>query len=299
MTLKGLGRGLGSLIPARSVPISPFAGSVSPSPAARAASRDELPTGLRYVPISEIRPNPHQPREAFSHAALDELVSSIKTHGVLQPLLVTVAEDGHYELVAGERRLRAAELAGIPTVPVIVKKAKEVEKLELALIENIQRQDLNPLEEARAYDRLVNDFGMTQEEVARRVGKSRSAVGNAVRLLALPDAVKAAIRDGKISSSAARTIASFDSPDEQLRAFASTASEKLTVRDLESRLRAHKPGRHRSRNFKDPNLEAAEEELAHALGTKVSIKKRGATGRIEIAFYSEEELAALRRRLTK
>lgn len=287
MTIKGLGRGLGSLIPSRSAaqnsqPVTPSVSSA----------------GVRYVPIGTVRPNPHQPRESFSHAAMDELVASVKTHGVLQPLLVTEAAEGLFELVAGERRLRAATMAGLPTVPVLIKSAKDVEKLEFALIENIQRQDLNPLEEARAYDRLVNDFGMTQEEVARRVGKSRPVVANLLRLLALPEAVQHAIRDGKITASAARTIASFESADDQLQAFAAATTEKLTVRDLETRLQRHAPARHARRAIKDPNLEAAEEDLAHALGTKVSIKKRGAAGRIEISFFSEEELAALRRRLT-
>lgn len=287
MTIKGLGRGLGSLIPSR-----PTAQNSQPAPQASSV-------GIRYVPIGTVRPNPHQPRENFSHSAMDELVASVKTHGVLQPLLVTEAAAGLFELVAGERRLRAATMAGLPTVPVLIKSAKDVEKLELALIENIQRQDLNPLEEARAYDRLVHDFGMTQEEVARRVGKSRPVVANLLRLLALPEAVQHAIRDGKISTSTARTIASFGSADDQLQAFAAATVEKLTVRDLETRLQRHASARHSRRAIKDPNLEAAEEELAQALGTKVSIKKRGATGRIEIAFYSEEELAALRRRLTK
>lgn len=286
--MKGLGRGLGSLIPQK--PLH-SASTITDSPA-RAAG------GPRFVPVSDIQPNPHQPREQFGHHELDDLISSVKTHGILQPLLVTLREEGGYELIAGERRLRAAKLAGLPSVPVIIRSAKEMEKLELALIENIQRQDLNPLEEAKAYRKLIFDHNLTQEEVARRVGKSRPVVANALRLLTLPETVQLAIRDGKVAASAARTIASFETPDEQLKFYETLAAEKLTVRDLEERLRERKPASRGPRATKDVNLEAAEEELERALGTKVRIVKRGEKGKIEIQFYSNEELGALREKLT-
>jgi len=286
--MKGLGRGLGSLIPQK----QQEAASGPVSETGRQAG------GPRYVPVSDIQPNPHQPREQFGHQQLDDLISSVKTHGILQPLIVTSRPEGGYELIAGERRLRAAKLAGLPSVPVIIRNAKEMEKLELALIENIQRQDLNPLEEAKAYRKLIDDHNLTQEEVARRIGKSRPVVANALRLLTLPETVQLAIRDGKVAASAARTIASFETPDEQLKFYETLAAEKLTVRDLEDRLRERKSGHRGPRAMKDPNLEAAEEELQQALGTKVKIVKRGETGRIEIAFYSDEELAALREKLT-
>lgn len=276
--MQSLGRGLGSLI-------KPMVPTAAPS------------SGVLFVPLGRISPNPLQPRLTMPHHATDDLVASIKLHGILQPLVVSPKGEG-YELIAGERRFRAAGIAGLTTVPVIIRSVNDQEKLELALIENIQREDLNPLEEAHAYQKLAEQFDLTQEEIAARVGKSRSVVANTVRLLALPPQIQDAVRDGQIPATAARAIAGLKSAGEQIAWFAKIASEKLAVREIESKIARTQPrGASRRGVGSDPDLRAAEEELTQALGTKVRIKKIGKTGRIEIEFYSDEELAALTGRL--
>ena len=202
MPKSGLGRGLGSLIPKK----ENIAKIVTPRILSDFSPSSVKADGERIfsINIEKISPNPHQPRKDFAHADLEDLVSSIKEHGIIQPLIVTDNGDGNYELVAGERRLRSAKIAGLKKVPAIVRAAKENEKLELALIENIQRQNLNPLEESEAYAKLMDDFGMTQEEIGKKVGKSRSAVANTLRLLDLPDKIKEALRGGKLTAGHAR-----------------------------------------------------------------------------------------------
>lgn len=281
---RGLGRGLGSLIPSG----PPSAPPAPPDVAAPAAA----PAGVLRVGIDDVRPNPQQPREHFAHRDLDDLIASIKRHGILQPLVVTKTPDG-YELIAGERRLRAARMAGLTEVPVIVRSAEEQDKLELALVENIQRADLNPIEEARAYRKLIDDYDLTQEIVAERLGKSRPQVANTLRLLDLPEEVQSAVREGRIPVTAARALLSLEGPEQQLAWWKKLTQGDMTVRDVERGVRAVKglPAR------TDPNLAAAEEQLRAALGTKVDIHKRGPAGRIAIAFFSEEELEALVRRL--
>lgn len=249
--------------------------------------------GVLRVPIDAVRPNPHQPREHFAHRDLDDLIASIKRHGILQPLVVTRASEGGYELIAGERRLRAARMAGLVDVPVIVRSAEAQDKLELALVENIQRADLNPIEEARAYRKLLDDYDLTQEAVAERLGKSRPQIANTLRLLDLPEEVQTAVRDGRIPVTAARALLSLDNPEQQLAWWKRLTAGGMTVRDVESGVRAAK-GLPRT---VDPNVAAAEEQMRAALGTKVDIQKRGPGGRIAIAFFSEEELAALVRKI--
>src|SRR3989344_7686007 len=201
----GLGRGLGSLIPgAKSV--SPVETKSSTSPSAATTPRGTL---LLQIPPDKIRPNPHQPRNEFTHSDMEDLVSSIKEHGILQPIVVTSLNDGQYELISGERRLRAAKMAGLATVPAVLREStSDKHKLELALIENIQRINLNAIEEAEAYQKLINEFGLTQEEVSRRVGKSRPVVANMLRLLNLPEEIQLGLMEGKIFSSQGRLIAS-------------------------------------------------------------------------------------------
>ncbi|TAK04967.1 ParB/RepB/Spo0J family partition protein [Patescibacteria group bacterium] len=281
---RGLGRGLGSLIPSGPPSAPPPQPAASPSAAASA--------GVLRVDIDQIRPNPQQPREHFAHRDLDDLIASIKRHGILQPLVVTKTADG-YELIAGERRLRAARMAGLTDVPVIVRSAEEQDKLELALVENIQRADLNPIEEARAYRKLIDDYDLTQEIVAERLGKSRPQVANTLRLLDLPEEVQSAVREGRVPVTAARALLALEGPEQQLAWWKRLTQGDMTVRDVERGVRAAKglPAR------TDPNLAAAEEQLRAALGTKVDIHKRGPSGRIAIAFFSDEELDALVRRL--
>ena len=203
----GLGRGLNSLIPSRKI--------------VQAFSKDGLQKGDRLldIPIKNIRPNPKQPREDFGYEELEELIQSIKEHGILVPLVVSKIDDENYELIAGERRFRSAKILNLKTVPAIVRTVKEQEKLELALIENIQRKNLNSIEEARAFRQLMDEFNLTQEDVAKRVGKSRPAVANTVRLLNLPEEIQQAVRSGKIKESHARTLLSFENQADQLKYF--------------------------------------------------------------------------------
>lgn len=272
-----LGRGLGSLIPQK-----------------RSLTEQVIPsarTEVLEVSVGDIHENPRQPRQHFSPAELEDLIGSIKEHGIILPLVVT-RDSGEYELIAGERRLRAARTLGLKTVPVIVRKATDQQKLELALIENIQRQDLNAVEEAIAYRALVDEFNLTQQDVAKRVGKSRSNVANILRLLDLSPEILEALKDGRLTKSHGRTLLA--EPDETKRdmLFAQMLKGGVTVREAEARV-SSSVRRAPSSTKKDPNLLAHEKKLREVLGTKVDIKESGGKGSISIAFYSREELLAL------
>ncbi len=273
----GLGKGLDALIP----------GSA-------AASR-----GVRQLPVEAIRPNPRQPRARFQPEDLEELAASIREHGVIQPLIVTSgASPDEYTLIAGERRLQAARKAGLRTVPAILREASEQELLELALIENVQRADLNPLETAEAYRQLSDDFGLSHEEISRRVGKSRSAVTNTLRLLEAPPSVQQAVLNGEISEGHARALLGLSTPQAQAAALQTVLAKGLTVRqteDLVRKLKGHKPAPRKA--APSPALKDIEERLRARLGTKVSLKHGKKGGRITIHYYSEEELETLLARL--
>lgn len=288
----GLGRGLDSLIPQKSSAKS--GAKKSAASAVASTKKNKASEGLFNVDINKIHPNPHQPRSEFIHQELEELISSVKEHGVLQPLVVT-ARNSEYELIAGERRWRAAKMANLKTVPVIVRQVKQQQKLELALVENIQRQNLNPLEEARAYQKLIDEFGLKQEQVARKVGKSRSVIANSLRLLNLPEEIKKAITNGKITAGHAKIIAGLRNSKEQLKFFKKILKEGLSVRQTESDYKKVAVKKHFRKV--DPNLRAQEEELERLLGTKVSIKKKAAGGQIIIEYYSAEELKELLNKL--
>lgn len=217
---RGLGRGLGSLIPPTN-------------------QSDDLESGLLAVPVESISPNPHQPRSSLDEVKLSELAESIREHGLIQPLIVRLATGGRYTLIAGERRWRAAEMAGLEKVPVVVKDASPQAMLELALIENVQRDDLNALEEALAYQQLLTEFGLTQEEVAKRVGKSRPTVANMVRLLGLPENIQAAIASGKISGAHARALLPLPSAQSQTMAMDNIIENGLSVRQVEALVSAY------------------------------------------------------------
>lgn len=279
-----LGKGLNSLIPSK-------------SPKGRKVTRRQTSSDnhekLWNIPLSEIVPNSEQPRKNFSHSDLEDLVKSIKQHGILQPITVTERDDGGYELIAGERRFRASEIAGLATIPALVRSATQQEKLELALIENIQRQDLDPIEEAFAYRRLLDEFGLTHQEVADQVGKSRPVISNTIRLLDLPDVIQKALIDGKISAGKARAILSLKSEKEQLEMFASMQGENISVRQVESAVARKGPQSRKGSVRRDPNLAAQEAVLQERLGSKVHISLRGESGKIEILFYSKEELRRL------
>lgn len=250
--------------------------------------------GVLEIPVSAIRPNPLQPRRQFSQEGLAQLAASLKTHGLLQPIVVAPAEGG-YVLIAGERRWRAAQLAGLSKVPAVVHQAEgDADRLALALIENLQREDLTPIEEARAFLHLRTELGLSQEEIAERVGKDRSTVANALRLLSLPLSVQAMVDAGTLSAGHARALAGLEDPQRQEELAQRCVAEGWSVRQLERHLR---PKGGRRKGHKDPETAEAEDRLMLSLGTKVRIQRRRRGGEIRIAFANEEELIRLFRRL--
>jgi ParB family chromosome partitioning protein len=280
---KGLGRGLASLIPDSALDVEAL-------PVAR--------SGARMVPLDEITPNPEQPRERFDAEALEGLATSIRTHGVLSPLVVR-RHEGRYVLIAGERRFRAAGLAGLVEVPVVVRDADDGNvQLELALVENLQRTDLDAVEEGRGYQRLVSEYGYTQEEVAQKVGKQRSTVANAMRLLKLPDYALEALRDGRISAGHARALLGLDDDDALRQVLTRIVAEGLSVRATERLVSAARREPVRARDRSQRTLDYATKLLRDALRTSVAIKprKRGG-GRIVIDYADAEDLERLIHRL--
>jgi len=242
------------------------------------------------VEIEKIRPNPHQPRTQFDEASINELATSIKETGIIQPLLV-VPEEDHYKLIVGERRWRAAQRAGLRVVPVIIRNMTEDKQLEVSLIENIHREDLNPLEIAEAFERLVNQLGLTQQEVADRVGKDRASVANYIRLLKLQPEIKALIRDGKLSMGQARAILSLEDEELQKSVAFQAVEKSLSVRETEKLVQKLKERPPRTqKSLEDPDLKALEEELIQCLGTKVTIAGQRNKGTIRIFYFSLEEL---------
>lgn len=279
---RGLGKGLGALIP--------------PSGPSRSAD-DEASGGITEVPVDQITPNPHQPRHTIDQEKLRELSDSIIEHGLIQPLIVTQVEANSYQLIAGERRWRASRLAGMTTVPVIIKESSPQQMLELAIVENIQRADLNPLEEAAAYAQLMDEFGLTQEAVAERLGKSRTAVANTVRLLNLPEIAKEALAEGKISEGHARSLLSLKKEREQMRALDTIIKQSLNVRQTESLVR-QMLARDDTPKAKRPALSPHDKTMLNRfeskLGTRVELSRSDEDqGRIVIHFYSQEELQAI------
>ena len=288
--LSGLGRALGALIPQRAP--APSSSDSAAQAVGLEQRRERTDTGPMQVPISAIVANPQQPRVQFKHHDLEDLMNSIKEHGVIQPLIVSLRPGGGYELIAGERRFRASKMLGLATVPVVVRIADATEKLVLALIENIQREDLNPLEEARAYGRLLSEFNMTQEMVAKQVGKARSTVANTVRLLDLPTEVQDAISAGIVQAGSARAMLALPDRDSQLDFFRKLIAGKMSSREAEAGVR--KAG---GRSRKSPALLADEEALRETLGTKVEIKNRNGKGSIVISFFSDEEYGSVMKKL--
>jgi ParB family transcriptional regulator, chromosome partitioning protein len=299
MKKSGLGRGLGSLIQRKNPPQQLNQSNqsqdleVSPDETKDEATQKEfIGKGLMHVDINKIDANPYQPRESFKESDLSDLTASIMEHGILQPLIVTKKDDDSYELIAGERRLRASKLAGLKEVPVIVKEVDNFGKLQLAIIENIQRADLNSIEEAKSFEKLAKEFDMTHEEIARQVGKSRSFISNTLRLLNLPHEIKDAIADGKLNSSQSRSLVALEG-DEQKKLFNRIVGGKMTTREVESEARKVSVQKHVRVIKKDPITAAKEEQIQRSLGTKVLIKKKGDGGQIIVDFYSDEELNSI------
>ncbi len=259
--------------------------------------------GVLEVPLTLIDANPHQPRRGFDEEKLKELASSIKQHGIIQPLVLTVQEESEeqkYALIAGERRLRAAHMAGLKTVPAVLREANSQDHLVLALIENLQRADLNPLETATAYQSLAVEFDLSHEEIGKRVGKSRSAVTNTLRLLDLPDVAQQAIRKNQISMGHARALLALPTIKAQSAALQSILTGELNVRQTEelvNRLKGKKTSKSTKKTPKSPELKALEEELQSALGTKVRLTRSNkGSGTITVHYYSDEEFDALMER---
>jgi ParB family transcriptional regulator, chromosome partitioning protein len=288
---KVLGKGLSALLPGRS-PTSP---TVSEEKATAIPAR---------LPLSSIHANPMQPRTVFQADRLDELAASIRANGIIQPIVVRQHNDG-YQIVAGERRWRAAKLAGVTEVPVVVQDVADPRMLELALIENIQREDLNPIETAHAYERLSRELGLSHEEIGRRTGKDRTSITNIVRLLKLPKEVQLLVAEHRISMGHARAILGLPDATTQIQIAEKAAAQNLSVRQVEAlvqELTAERPREgsgHRKEQSVDPNVKAAIEELERALGTRVRIVELSdQRGRIEIEYYSQAELDRLFQHIT-
>lgn len=276
-----LGRGLNSLIPSQ-----PLTNKFS----TEEINKIDKQTRVLDVELDKIQLNPHQPRQKFDHDDLEDLINSIKEYGIIQPLIVTELGDDSYQLIAGERRLRAAKVLNLKTVPAIVRAAKEQEKLELALIENIQRKNLNPLEEALSYKRLMDEFSLTQEAVSKKIGKKRSSIANTLRLLSLSADVQKAILDEKISESHARVIAGLPDEKEQEEFLKRILRNQLSVRETENQAQQVKVKSHLRVVKSDPVVLEKESKLREILGHKVSIKKKGQQGEIVIFYDSPSDL---------
>jgi ParB family chromosome partitioning protein len=276
----GLGRGLGTFIPTETV--------------AAVSGQD--------VDIDAVGPNPHQPRQHIDDERLAELTESIRTHGILQPLLVTrvAGDEVAYRIIAGERRWRAARAAGLTRVPVVVKETTPGEQLELALVENVQRADLSPLEEAAAYRQLAGEFGLTQEQIAGRVGRSRVAIANTLRLLNAPPELKAALTAGRITEGHVRALLGLKSAAEQVEALALVERQGLTVRQTEELIRrwlAAGLPKHPTPTPRPPDFDRLEDRFRRALGTRVTLQKSRKGGRVVIHFFSDDELDGIYRQI--
>ena len=291
---RGLGKGLDALIPSAQIPKRAAEGTTE-------VSEDKGQEKL--VKITKVEPNREQPRKNFDEDALQELADSIKQYGIVEPLIVQDRKT-HYEIIAGERRWRAAKLAGLKEVPVIVRNYTEQEIVEISLIENIQREDLNPIEEAQAYKRLLTEFHLKQDEVAERVSKSRTAVTNSMRLLKLCDEVQQMIIDDMITTGHARALISIEDPEQQYTIAQKVFDEKLNVRDVEKLVKnLNKPEKAKKEPVADKALEVVyqdlEEKLKQSLGTKVSIASKGdGAGKLEIEFYTHDDLEKITDLLT-
>jgi ParB family chromosome partitioning protein len=268
---KALGRGLSALIPQKTEAASGGA--------------------LAQIPLDRIAANPYQPRKAFDEKGIDELTRSVREHGIVQPIVVTRTSDNRYRLIAGERRFRAAQRAGLQQVPAVIKELlQESDALQIALIENIQREDLNPIEEANAYHQLHDDFGLTQEEISRRVGKERSTVANFLRLLKLPEPVKKLLASGELSMGHARALLSLDSAKKQQQLADRIVRSSLNVRQTELLASGGNGKKAKREKPKDVFTRDAEEKLTRTLRTKVEIDRRRRGGVIHIRFASEDDL---------
>ena len=282
-----LGKGIRSLLQSIDSDLKTSAGDLKPTIVENA-------TGINRIPVQDIEANPKQPRRDFDEQALKELADSIKLHDIIQPITVSKLPSGKYRLISGERRLRASKLAGIKDIPAYIRQANDAQLLELALLENLQREDLNAMEVALSYKRMMEELDHTQEEVAERMGKDRSTVANFIRLLKLPPDIQLAVRNGEISMGHARALINVDTIDKQLYIFKEIKEKELSVRQTESLVRnLYKNGtvKKSSRNQLPPAFQRIEDKLATQLGTRVKLRNgKNGSGQITIEYYSTEEL---------
>ncbi len=291
-----LGSGLQSLIPPKddNTRSSDVSGSAQPTGHERKS--------VLYVEIGKIKRNPHQPRKSFDRTRLQELADSIKEHGILQPLVVTKVKDGEFQLIAGERRLEAAKIVGLSEVPTIIRESSEQEKLELALVENLQRDNLNPIEKAYAFKKLIGEFNFIQQDVAKKIGKSREAVANTLRLLDLPAEIQRAVLNNKITEGHGRAILTLPDIEKQLLLFKEIIKNKLSVRQAEAMARKVikvLPAKLKPKTRKDVYLRDLEDKLSEVLGTRVKLTRKGKKGKIIIEFFSQEELDSIINKICK
>lgn len=286
-----LGRGLSSLIPMAQPPVSSH--REDQEDAGKEAQDDVRSDRILHIPIHDIKENPYQPRKDMNSAGLNDLAESIKQHGILQPLVVSIDPAGGYILIAGHRRIEAAKRVGLRTVPAVIRETDELEKLELAMIENIQRADLNAIELAEAYVRLSDDFGLTQEEIAHRMGKSRPVIANTMRLLTLSPAIQHSLAVGEINEYQARNLLSVKTEREQTAMWEKMKTGEMTGTRAFEEVQKTKVRTHDRALRKDTTVIAQESALEEALGTKVRIKKHGGRGTVIIEFYSDEDLGAI------
>jgi ParB family chromosome partitioning protein len=278
MEKRVLGKGLAALIPEKQTTDN------------MQVLESKIQQGIKTISLDKLKANKYQPREEFSQEALQELANSIKEKGFIQPVLVRLKQ-GEYELIAGERRFRAAKLLGYKEIPVIIKDASDLDSLEISIIENIQRENLNPIDQAKAYKRLLDEFGMTQEKVADTIGKDRATVANILRLLNLPAKIQEYVSRGTISMGHAKAILGLSKEPEQLRLCTKIIKNDLSVRDTESYAKNISTGKTKAKAKEiDPNLTSIEQDLRERLGTKVKIIKSKKGGKIEIIFYSDTDL---------
>lgn len=298
---RGLGKGLDALFGDAEVTLQSRAekNSESSKEKGEAAQQDvkkpeSSAGGIDYIDINDIKPNSNQPRKTFDEEKLNELAASIEEHGLIQPVVLRKAEKG-YEIVAGERRWRAARKIGIKEIPCIIKELTDEENMLLAIIENMQREDLNPIEEAEGIRQMIDTYGLTQEEVSKSVGKSRPYIANSLRLLRLPEAVRNYVEDGSLSTGHAKAIAAVSDEKRQVELAETAIRDGLSVRQLEKLAQQDKNGiRTKSRvKQKTADVRRVEEDLKNALGTKVTLNQKGKKGKIEIEYYSKDELERL------
>lgn len=298
MTKKVLGRGLGAFFPDYEDDSSKKGGEPEKTKTAIPIEPTERVNVVLNIPVDHIRPNPHQPRSDFNEEALEQLSASIERHGLIQPVTVRYLGQKRFELISGERRLRATKLAGIPEIPAYIREVNDDEVIAFALIENIQREELNPLEIALGYQRLIDECSYTQSEVAERVGKNRTTVTNTLRLLQLPDFIQASLRDESITGGHARALINLKNENDQRKLLKRIISKSLSVRQTEELVRSYEKKSEQNRTKPpvvktNPFLDDVSKRLRSKLSTKVNIKQKGKGGEIRIEYYSDDDLERL------